>query len=91
MNFKAIRTSMLALPTLMAVSCVNPTPNTAYFGMDPAQAEANRQNTNRIQQEDRDMDHVERMRRAHAHEISTRNAPTHVSTTSVYAPSYWGW
>lgn len=82
-----------AIVTLAAISasCINPTPNSGYFAMDPAQAEDNRQNTHRIEQEGRDMDHIERMRRAEANELSTRHAPRSVSTTTVVAPRLWGW
>jgi|GEM_PF-6629391 len=64
----------LALSTLLLLpGCIAPTPNAGYFALDPAQAEANRQNTLRIQQEDRKYDDAERMSQAHAIEVATRH------------------
>ena len=74
----------------LLTSCAQPGygPNAGYFAMDPAQAEANRQNTHRIEQEGRDMDHQERMRRAQATELATRHNPTHVTENRT---SFWIW
>lgn len=59
-------------------------PNSGYFALDPEVAEANRQNTNRVEQEARDMNHQDRIRRAEATEVATRNNPTHVSTSNTF-------
>lgn len=67
-------TLLLATLTLAGLAgCVAPTPNASYFAMDPRQAEANRQNTWRIQQQDRAYDDAERMSQAHAIEVATRH------------------
>ena len=62
--------------------------NAGYFAMDPATAEANRQNTNRVEQEARDMNHQERMRQAQATEMATRHAPSTVVNNHT---SFWLW
>lgn len=80
--------TLLAVSTLLASCYAGPGPNAGYFAMDPAQAEANRQNTHRIEQEGRDMDHQERMRQARATEMATRHNPTHVTNNST---SFWIW
>lgn len=79
----------MLLAALSLSGCVTPGPNSGYFALDPQIAEANRRNTHRVEQEGRDMDHLERMRRAYACEVATRHAPTHVSTTTIFAPTVW--
>lgn len=62
--------------------------NAGYFALDPEVAEANRQNTHRIEQEGNDIENTERMRRARATEVATRNNPTSVTTNRT---SFWFW
>lgn len=60
-------------------------PNSIHFDMteeQKAQVRANRAYTAQLQQEDRDRNHIERMRRAEAAELATRNMPDSVSITN---------
>jgi hypothetical protein len=63
-------------------------PNSRSFAHSPEQAEANRQNTARIEEIGRDQENIERMRRAQATEVATRHAPTSVSNTQIFAPRF---
>lgn len=69
-------------------SCVSPAPNSGYFAMAEGEAEASRYRANEIDREDRQIAHEERISRAQAYELSTRNNPTQLSTTTVVRP--WG-
>jgi hypothetical protein len=89
----AMKTTLFLLIGSLSLlsSFINPNqPNAGYFAMDPAQAEANRQNTHRIEHDSQNFRHRERMSEATAIEKATRNMPRSVSTTNVYAPRY-GW
>lgn len=86
---RMIFTFSAVLACICLQSCINPhAPNAGYFAMDPAVAEANRQNTHRIEDDSQEFRHRERMSRATATEKATRNMPDSVSTTNVYAPNY---
>jgi hypothetical protein len=52
-----------------------------------AQAEANREYTDKIAREDQDLENRDRMSSAAATELATRHAPSSVSNTEVYAPT----
>lgn len=66
------------------------TANSKHYAMSETQAKANRDYTARLQQEDRDRDHIERMRRADAISHATRNVKGGViyspTTTTVIVP-----
>lgn len=80
---------LAALFSSLAGCVLPPTSNAGYFALDPAQAEANRKNTHRIEQEGRDMDHIERMRRAEAINLATRNNfPNNNSTRTTVINNY---
>ncbi len=73
----------VALSVLLLQGCMIPGSNSEYFAMDPQQAEANRKNTHRVEQEGRDMDNIERMRRAQAIELATRHNPRVINNSST--------
>jgi len=81
------RTARLLLCTLPVLAGCTTT-ESANQGLSLAQLESNRRYTERIEQVGRDQQHVEQMRRADAVEVSTRNAPSSVSTTHVFAPRF---
>jgi len=83
-----VTVAITLLSTLVGCSANN------NFALDEAQASALRNNTARLQQQDRDRDHIERMRRADAIARATRHtkggitySPTSTSTrTTVIVP-----
>ncbi len=66
------------------------TANSNQFNLSNEQAKANRDYTAKLQQEDRDRDHIERMRRADAVSHATRNVKGGVTysptTTNILVP-----
>ncbi|HIQ14704.1 MAG TPA: hypothetical protein EYH38_03910 [Leucothrix sp.] len=83
-----VTVAITLLSTLVGCSANN------NFALDEAQASALRNNTARLQQQDRNRDHIERMRRADAIARATRHtkgditySPTSTSTrTTVIVP-----
>lgn len=63
-------------------------PVQGYYGLPVAQAEANRQYTENIERHDQDARNSAQMSAAKAAEVATRHAPSSVSTTQVFAPTF---
>lgn len=83
---KSIKVSIVAALLSTIVGCST----NDNFELSEEHAQANRENTARMQQKDRDRDHIERMRRADAFARATRNtkgglsySPTTTTTTVV--------
>lgn len=72
--------------TLALVGCV--APQSEFSALQPAQAESNRSYTEQIEAVGRAQEREERMNRAEAAEVASRNAPKNVSTTTVFAPRF---
>ena len=78
-----IRYSRITISIALASTLLGCTANSKHYNLSNEQAQANRDNTTRLQQADRDRDHVERMRRADAISRATRNVKGGVT----YSPS----
>jgi hypothetical protein len=78
--------ALTIVATLAISGCA--APNSQFATLSPEQAERNRQYTERIEAVGRAQEREERMGRAEAAEVATRNAPKNVSTTTVYAPRF---
>ncbi|GEM_PF-2621813 len=84
---KTTHFTILFIAMSALTGCVAPTPNAGYFAMSPAQAEANRRNTHRIELEGYEIQDVDRMNRARAYEYATRNTPEYVAPrTTIIVP-----
>ncbi len=77
------KTLLTLLSSAAFTGCVVTEPLTAE------QAELNRQNIERIEAEGRAQHREERYHRAMAREIETRNAPRHISSTTIVAPAIY--
>ena len=82
--------SSLLFGLILLSSLLGCTP-TKEVTISDEQAKINRDFTAKLQQEDRDRDHIERMRRADAYYHATRNYKTNVivvpATTRVIVPN----
>jgi len=78
-----IRYAKVTISIALVGTLLGCTANSKQFHLSNEQAQANRDNTTRLQQADRDRDHIERMRRADAISRATRNVKGGVT----YSPS----
>lgn len=77
---------LAAIATAAMTGCV--APNSQFAELSTAQAESNRRYTEQIEAVGRAQAREERMSRAEAADVATRNTPKNVSTTTVYAPRF---